>query len=96
MESVPVPHEVPTITANTPTKEQLLARFLIARDTVGLNWRRKLAESDPYFDSLDGANDMKLTAEASHEGRRRGQVDRIKRVVLGLEKVAGIPHAPIL
>jgi len=96
MESVQVHHELPPITADTPIKEQLLARFVIARDVIGSTWRRKLAESDPYFDSLDGANDMKLTQEATHEGRRRGQVDRIKRVTLGLEKIAGIPHAAIL
>ena len=90
MESVQVTNEVPTI------KDQLLARFVVARDKLGRGWRKQLAESNPEFDTLEGANDMKLITEALNSKKRRGQVDRIKKIVLALEDLAGIPHPPIL
>lgn len=90
MESVPLTEEVPTI------KAQLLARFITARDQVGKDWRKQLAKADDYFNTMDGVNDMTLTAQATNEKKRRGQIDRVKRVVLALEKLAGIPHPPIL
>ena len=85
-----MPYQVPSI------KSQLLARFLAARETVGKDWRSKLADFEPYFNTKAGVDDMALTAQAVNENQRRGQVDRIKRVVLSLERMAGIPHAMIL
>ncbi|MGX5854547.1 hypothetical protein ACWKW6_12935 [Dyadobacter jiangsuensis] len=89
MEST-ISNEVPSI------KSQLLDRFKAARGVVGKDWRGQLAQFDPYFNTKPGVDDMTLIGQAANEGSRRGQVDRIKRVVLAIERLAGIPHAPIL
>ncbi len=90
MESTQLYEEVP------PIKEQLIVRFLAAREALGKKWRTMLSEADPYFYTKPGVEDMTLVAAATLKERRRGQVDRIKRVVLAMEKLAGIPHVPIL
>lgn len=77
-------------------KAQLISRFKNARDVVGKKWKTKLAAADPYFNTKAGTDDMSLTAQAINDHQRRGKVDRIKRVVLALEKLANIPHTPIL
>ncbi len=89
MEST-IPQEVPSI------KSQLLSRFVAAREIIGKDWKTRLSGFEPYFNTKPGVDDMNQAAQATNEGQRRGQVDRIKRVVLAMERMAGIPHAPIL
>jgi hypothetical protein len=76
-------------------KERLLIRLKRAKETVGPSWRQSLAEHDEFFDTLDGARCMDTVAQA-FSNPRRGSVDRIARVTLALEKIAGIESPPIV
>ncbi len=77
-----------------PIKERLLDRFNKAREVVGVNWRQSLAQSDPFFNTLEGAGWMNQTTGAVSKSTRIS-VDRIERVTLALEKVAGIEGSHI-
>ncbi|WP_426292033.1 hypothetical protein ACN9ML_18520 [Dyadobacter endophyticus] len=77
-----------------PIKERLLERFNNARKIVGASWRQALAESDPFFNTLEGAGWMNQTTGAATKSTRIS-VDRIERVTLALEKVAGIQGSHI-
>lgn len=90
MENVHVLPEVPTI------KDQLLDRFVVAKEKLGRRWRKQLVEAYPEFNTLEGANNMKIIADSVNSRQRRGQVDSIKKIVLAMEVLAEIPHAPIL
>jgi hypothetical protein len=76
-------------------KERLLERFKRAKEEVGPNWRKALAEHDPFFDSFQGGKCMDTAAQVLSNGKR-GSIDRIARVTLGLEKIAGIEATPII
>lgn len=76
-------------------KERLLIRFVRAKDAVGGNWRNVLAESDPFFNTKRGSDFMRSVAQAQSNGLR-GHVDRIERVTIALEKIAGIENPPIV
>ena len=80
---------VPTI------KERLLERFRKAKEEVGPNWRKTLADHDPFFDSFDGAKHMETAAQVLSSGKR-GSIDRIARVTKALEEIAGIEATPII
>ncbi|SDG81547.1 hypothetical protein SAMN04487996_123110 [Dyadobacter soli] len=77
-----------------PIKQRLLQRFAKARGVVGARWRESLAQHDPFFDSRIGEAYMRSVAQA-HSDPRRGNVDRIERVTLALEKIAGLIPVPI-
>lgn len=77
-----------------PIKERLLIRFKRARVIVGQNWREKLAKSDPFFNTMEGVNYMRSVGQAVTD-KARSDVDRIERVTIALEKLAGIESAPV-
>ncbi|MCE6992121.1 hypothetical protein [Dyadobacter sp. CY323] len=70
-------------------KERLIKRFVVARDVLGKHWRDELAESDPFFNTKLGADFMGSVSQAISD-TSRGHVDRIERVVVAMEKLAGI------
>ncbi|AEI46756.1 hypothetical protein [Runella slithyformis] len=76
-------------------QDRLVDRFIIARDTVGPNWRKQLSEADEFFNTKVGADWMQGAASAV-SSTRRASADRIERVVLALEKLAGIQNPPIV
>lgn len=80
---------VPTI------KERLLRRFERAKGAVGLNWRKILAEKDPFFNTKIGVDYMRSVQQASSNSGR-GHVDRIECVTRALEKIAKIKSPPIV
>lgn len=67
-------------------KQRLLNRFRAARECVGTDWRKELANSDPEWNSLEGAYIINQVMGAASDSRRAG-VDRIEKVVLALEKI---------
>lgn len=75
-------------------KERLLTRFGRAKEQVGPNWRNVLAESDDFFNTKTGVDYMRSVAQA-YSNAGRGHVDRIERVAIALEKIAGIHNPPI-
>jgi hypothetical protein len=77
-----------------PIKQRLLSRFSKAREAVGPRWREILAHSDPFFNTRTGEAYMRSVAQARSDPNR-GNVDRIERVTLALESIAGIPSYPI-
>ena len=89
METSPNLQTVPTI------KERLLKRFGRAKKKVGWGWKDKLAEKDPFFNTRTGEAYMRSVAQASSD-IKRGNVDRIERVTIALEKIAGIKSPPIV
>ena len=76
-------------------KERLLIRFARAKDIVGANWRTELSEADPFFNTKLGVDYMRSVAQA-HSSAGRGHVDRIERVTIALEKIAGIQNTPVV
>lgn len=76
-------------------KERLLIRFVKARNIVGKNWRGILAEADPFFNTKLGGDFLTSVAQAVSDSSR-GNVDRIERVTVALEKVAGIPIVSVV
>ncbi|CAG5069238.1 hypothetical protein DYBT9623_01974 [Dyadobacter sp. CECT 9623] len=76
-------------------KERLLVRFVRSRNIVGKNWRGVLAARDPFFNTKLGGDYLTSVAQAVSDSSR-GNVDRIERVTIALEKVAGIRSVPIV
>ena len=76
-------------------KERLLIRFIKSRNIVGKNWRGVLANQDPFFNTKLGADYLTSVAQAVSDSSR-GNVDRIERVTVALEKAAGIPLHPVV
>jgi hypothetical protein len=76
-------------------KERLLIRFIKSRNIVGKNWRGVLASRDPFFNTKLGSDYLTSVAQAVSDSSR-GNVDRIERVTLALEKVAGIASVPVV
>lgn len=76
-------------------KERLLIRFIKSRNIVGKNWRGVLAARDPFFNTKLGGDYLTSVAQAVSDSSR-GNVDRIERVTIALEKAAGIPCTPIV
>lgn len=72
-----------------PIKQRLLLRFGKAKEMAGPKWRDKLAKHDKFFDTRTGEAYMRSVAQALSDPRR-GDVDRIERVTLALEEIAGI------
>jgi len=69
-------------------KERLLIRFTSAKNSIGKNWRGRLMEADPFFCTKAGCDCMTSVAQAvSAPGR--GNVDRIERVVIVMERLVG-------
>ena len=77
-----------------PIKHRLLQRFAKAKEMVWPKWREKLALNDPFFDTRTGEAYMRSVAQA-YSDAKRGHVDRIERVTLALERIAGIRSVPI-
>lgn len=78
-----------------PIKERLLKRFGRAKEKVGTGWKNTLASTDPFFNTRTGEAFMRSVAQAASDSKR-GNVDRIERVTIALEKVAGIKSPPIV
>lgn len=76
-------------------KERLLKRFIRARNVVGKNWRGVLAENDPFFNTKIGSDYLTSVAQAVSDSSR-GNVDRIERVTVALEKSAGISSQSVV
>jgi hypothetical protein len=76
-------------------KERLLKRFIKSRNIVGKNWRGVLAAQDPFFNTKLGGDYLTSVAQAVSDSSR-GNVDRIERVTIALEKAAGIPFRSIV
>ncbi|MCE6990011.1 hypothetical protein [Dyadobacter sp. CY323] len=76
-------------------KERLLVRFIRSRKLVGKNWRGILASHDPFFNTKLGSDYLTSVAQAVSD-TSRGNVDRIERVTMALEKIAGISSNPIV
>jgi hypothetical protein len=76
-------------------KERLLVRFIRSRNIVGKNWRGVLAQSDPFFNTKLGGDYLTSVAQAVSDNSR-GNVDRIERVTISLEKVAGITPVSVV
>lgn len=77
-----------------PIKQRLLLRFAKVKGIVGPKWREILARNDPFFDTRMGEAYMRSVAQA-YSDPKRGNVDRIERVTLALERIAGIASMPI-
>ncbi|AXE21202.1 hypothetical protein DR864_27410 [Runella rosea] len=82
-------------TALKPIQDRLVDRFIYARDKVGADWRKQLSEADAFFNTKVGADWMHGAASAV-SSTRRASADRLERVVLALEKLAGIQNPPIV
>lgn len=89
METSSILQTVPTI------KERLLKRFGRAKEKVGIGWKDKLASKDKFFNTRTGEAYMRSVAQA-HSDPKRGNVDRIERVTIALEKIAGIKSPSIV
>lgn len=76
-------------------KQRLLARFARAKAIVGPKWKDALSKSDPFFDTRTGEAYMRSVGQACSDPRR-GDVDRIERVTVALEFIAGIPSRAIV
>ncbi|SEI97742.1 hypothetical protein SAMN05216327_10578 [Dyadobacter sp. SG02] len=76
-------------------KERLLSRFIKSRSIVGKNWRVVLAANDPFFNTKLGGDFLTSVAQAVSDSSR-GNVDRIERVTVALEKVAGITPVSVV
>lgn len=70
-------------------KEEWIDRFKAARNLLGSNWRIVLADSDPFFNTREGANWMNQAAGAASDSKRM-QVDRIRKITVSMERAAGI------
>lgn len=77
-----------------PIKQRLLLRFAKVKGIVGPKWREILARNDPFFDTRMGEAYMRSVAQA-YSDPKRGNVDRMERVTLALERIAGITSMPI-
>jgi len=75
-------------------KQRLLARFAKAK-IVGPKWKDALSKSDPFFDTRTGEAYMRSVGQACSDPRR-GDVDRIERVTVALEFIAGITSRAIV
>jgi hypothetical protein len=76
-------------------KERLLIRFMRSRNIVGKNWRTVLAARDPFFNTKLGGDFLTSVAQAVSDNSR-GNVDRIERVTVALEKAAGITPVSVV
>lgn len=76
-------------------KERLLVRFVTSRSIVGKNWRGVLAAHDPFFNTKLGGDYLTSVAQAVSDSSR-GNVDRIERVTVALEKIAGIKSVAVV
>ncbi|GAB2780612.1 hypothetical protein GCM10027275_25220 [Rhabdobacter roseus] len=83
------------VQAGGSIKERLLSRFERAREAVGPHWRKALAEADAYFNTKAGYDTMMAVSGAA-SSPRQANVDRIERVTLALEKLAGIENGPVV
>ncbi|WP_342088044.1 hypothetical protein [Dyadobacter sp. OTU695] len=67
-------------------KNGLIARFVTAREKLGRQWRKRLAESDPLFNTNVGY-DMMVNASGALSDPTRIGIDRLNSVVVAMEKI---------
>ena len=77
-----------------PLKERLFQRLLVAKEKAGADWKNKLAESDSFFDTKRGTDYMNSVSRGLSKQSAIGP-DRLERVTLALEKLAGIDSKPL-
>lgn len=75
-------------------KEQLHERFLTALEKAGPNWKRKVTDQFPEYDSRNGMNHLGY-AQRSAKGYGDCSIEVLKDVTVALESVAGIEPEPI-
>lgn len=68
-------------------KDQLIVRFVAARDKLGSGWRDDLARNCPEFNTKEGVLAM-TAAAAVVKDPNRSTVDRLKKVVIAMEQIA--------
>lgn len=76
-------------------RERLIGRFVVAKDMIGERWKDELAKSDPFFNTLEGIR-YAVGAINAVSNPSRINDDRLERVVLALEKLAGIQNGPVV
>lgn len=70
-----------------PLKDRLVKRFNELRNEIGADWQKKLAESDPFFNTREGSKIMSHVGSVNSPASRVGH-DRIERVVDAMEKIS--------
>ena len=73
-------------TVRPTIKQRLLARLNDAIVIVGPDWRKELANFDPYFNTKDGVYDYQAVSRAL-KNPSRADVDRIERVTISMESL---------
>jgi hypothetical protein len=68
---------------------RLFMRIVDAQKIVGGHWRMAIKAADPFFSTRKG-EDFIISASQLMSTRKRISIDRLERVVVPLEKVAGI------
>jgi hypothetical protein len=67
-------------------KDRLLARFRVAREAAGEDWRKKLSKHDSFFNTKEGT-DLMARASSAVTDRNRIGVDNLEKIVVRLEKM---------
>lgn len=75
-------------------KEQLHERFLAAMKKAGPNWKDRVIEQFPEYDSKKGLNHLTYALRSANGNGDCG-VDVLKNVTVALEKTVGIEPEPI-
>jgi hypothetical protein len=73
-------------------KQRLLSRFQAAVTVLGEDWRKKLAENYPCFNTKEGVNHYEAVATALRDNRR-ASADRIEKVVDALEEIVNTQNS---
>lgn len=87
-----------TVTELPSIKERLLERFRTAKGIVpeGQNWIDLAVKADSFLDSREGGKYIQSMQAANSDPVRRGNREKMERVVLALEKALGIEGSPIV
>ncbi|MGG7664058.1 hypothetical protein [Dyadobacter sp. BHUBP1] len=83
-------HEIPDADENLPIAYRLLQRFVDARTVLGNDWHSALIASDPFFTTEKGKCYL-TSIGRSLSDLKTGPVDHMERVIVAMEKLAGIP-----
>lgn len=80
--------------AGRKLKDQLHERLGRAIEAAGSNWKDKIIERFPEYDSKKGLNHI-LYADRSIKGAGYCGVDTLKEVTVALERTVGIEPQPL-
>lgn len=76
-------------------RERLLERFIKAKENFGDKWKDEAAKADPLLNTLEGGRYMSSAGYAIKQPNRISD-DRLEKIVLALEKAAGINNPPVV